>query len=80
MLQQKEIDSMTEVFTKMGLKPKADTPEHFKQWLEEFQKGEKPKVKRESTSEEGATAGGTTSQLLEKFSVGTRKETQILIF
>lgn len=66
MLQQKEIDSMTEVFTEMGLKPKADTPEHFKQWLEEFQKGAKPKVKRESTSEEGATAGGTTSQLLEK--------------
>lgn len=32
---------MTEVFTEMGLKPKADTPEHFKQWLEEFQKGAK---------------------------------------
>lgn len=36
MLQQKEVDSMTEVFNKMGLKPKADTPEHFKQWLEDF--------------------------------------------
>lgn len=60
MLQQKEIDSMTEVFTEMGLKPKADTPEQFKQWLEDFQKGAKPKVKRELTSEEGASAEGTS--------------------
>lgn len=66
MLQQKEIDSMIEVFTEMGLKPKADTPEQFRQWLEDFQKGAKPKVKHESISEEGATARGTTSQLLEK--------------
>lgn len=51
MLQQKEIDSLIQVFTEMGLKPKADTPEQFRQWLEDFQKGAKPKVKHESISE-----------------------------
>lgn len=60
MLQQKEIGSVTDVFTEIGLKPKANAPEQCKQWLEDFQKEAKPKVKRESTSEEDATAEDTS--------------------
>ena len=66
MFQQTEIESMSKVFTQLGIKPKADTPEQFAQWLEEYQKGAKPKLKNETPVMEGASALSASSQILEK--------------
>ena len=65
---EQELENMARLFTKMGMSPKSDNPEDFKEWLLQTSEQWEPEVKKEDSFDKNLpTFVGPTSVAYQPF-------------